>query len=68
MPQIIMIASNDCPPCLKAREMYKKEIESGEIIVIDLSSPKAEELILKYNLNKVPSFLSCDGDNCTVVG
>lgn len=66
--RLYMITSDHCPGCEVAKNMYKKEIESGEITVIDMDDPKANDLIKKLDIMKVPTLLICEGDeNCSVV-
>ena len=68
MKKLYMITSDQCPGCETAKNMYKKEIASGEITLIDIDDPKANELIKKLDIMKVPTLLLCEGEgNCSVV-
>lgn len=68
MKKLYMITSDQCPGCKEAKEMYEKEIASGEITLIDLDDPKANDLIKKLDIMKVPTLLLCEGEgNCSVV-
>lgn len=52
----IAITSKHCPHCRKFKEVFREEIERGEIIALDVEdNPKYMKLAEELNVNAVPT-------------
>lgn len=62
--KIIILDSEECPPCEQIKQANKEKIESGEIRVLDVTSDEALELLEKAGAPdkiKYPAALVEDG-------
>jgi glutaredoxin len=55
--EIDMIASESCGHCKAAKDLLKDKISSGRINVISEGSPQYHDLVNKFHIDGVPSFV-----------
>ncbi len=59
MPKAILLASRSCPHCINLKDRLKKEIETGEIKVIELETDRETfmKIASAFNIMEVPTIL-----------
>ncbi|MEM5811328.1 MAG: thioredoxin family protein [Candidatus Aenigmatarchaeota archaeon] len=63
MHKVILVVSNGCPYCPKAKiiwEKLKEKYDNMDLEVVDVVSEKGREIVLKYNIMAVPTTLIDD--------
>ena len=56
----ILITGPACPHCHNLKEKLKDKIEKGEVIEKSIDTDEGADLVLKYNILKLPTLLECD--------
>lgn len=58
----LVLAGFGCPGCDQAEEEYKKEIESGDVVVVSVEDKdeKAMDIVLKLGLYALPALVAED--------
>jgi predicted DCC family thiol-disulfide oxidoreductase YuxK len=66
-----LVSSKECPYCIAKIEKLKSEIARGEIIVLDIDTPKGIAMVKKLGLGEIPSIIECKKEGrktmCTMV-
>jgi len=60
--EILMITSDSCPICAEAKDVFKKELESGKITVKPIEEGEGKNIADALDLTGVPSFVCKIGD------
>jgi len=65
-PRLVLLVQENCGGCEEEKARFKKDIEDGTVVKIDINTPEGREIANRNKIEAVPAVLLLDCKNVLI--